>query len=367
MKFLCERDALLEALSNAGRAVSNRGNSVTALSGIRAELNGDQLTLTGTDLDLTISVQIEVMGEVDGVVVLPAKLTSDIVRALGEGRVEITVEDEEARIVSGPANFTILLLPPEGFPTQAHADTEPVTIPAKSFADAIKMVVRAASRDETRSVALNGVMLEAEANGLRLVATDSYRLAIADLPGFSLLGEQSQVIVPARALQELIRLTSASSDELEVHFEESFATFRLGTTEVITRLISADYPNYKGLIPTTNERSLKVDRDSFVESVRRVALMVQSTQTPIRISCDTGNVELRAVTPDRGEAREALEAEYEGEELLVAFNPEYLLDGLDAISGEQVQLSLIDNVRPAVLREAESDEFTYVLMPVRIS
>lgn len=366
MKFQCERDVLLEALSNAGRAVSNRGNSVTALSGIRAELHGDQLTLTGTDLDLTIAVQIEVMGELDGVVVLPAKLTSDIVRALGDGRVEVTVEDEEARIVSGPANFTILLLPPEGFPTQTRSASEPVTIAAKSFSESIKMVVRAASRDETRSVALNGVMMEAEADGLRLVATDSYRLAISDLPGVSLLSDESQIIVPARALQELIRLIAASTADLEIRFEDSAATFRLGTTEVTTRLISADYPNYKGLIPTANERKLKADNGSFVESVKRVALMVQSTSTPIRISCSSGMVELMAITPDRGEAREALDAEYEGDDLVVAFNPEYLLDGLDAIKGDQVELDLIDNVRPAVLREAGSDAFLYVLMPVRI-
>ena len=125
MKFRCEREVLQEALATAGRAVSNRGGTLTALTGIRAELVGDRLSLTGTDLDLTITVEVEVSGDGDGVVVLPAKLTSDIVRAFGEGRVEVTVGDEEAEIVSGAATFTVLLLAPEGFPVPKVSDVEP--------------------------------------------------------------------------------------------------------------------------------------------------------------------------------------------------------------------------------------------------
>ncbi|MBK5221417.1 MAG: DNA polymerase III subunit beta [Acidimicrobiia bacterium] len=367
MKFRCEREVLVEALATAGRAVSNRGGTLTALTGIRAELVGDRLTLTGTDLDLTISVELEVSGDGDGVVVLPAKLTSDIVRAFGEGKVEVTVGDEEAEIVSGAATFTVLLLAPEGFPVQKPSEAEAVNVPAKSFATAVKKVVRAASRDETRSVALTGVLMASEDGGLRLVATDSYRLALSDLPGVSLLEESAQVIVPARALSELVRLIGNSDDTVAVRLDQGTASFSLGAKQITTRLIEAEYPNYRGLIPASQPNRLTVGREALLEAVRRVALMVQSTPTPIRLVSTSEQLELMAITPDRGEAREGLDAQYEGEDLTVAFNPEYLLDGLDATQGDEVTLQTVDGLKPALLRSNDDEGFLYLLMPVRVS
>lgn len=366
MKFRCERDRLVEALGTAGRAVSTRGGTLTALTGIRAELVGDQLSLTGTDLELTITVEIEVDGEADGVVVLPAKLTAEIVRSLPDGAVQITVGDEEAEIISGSATFTVLLLAPEGFPQQHTAEADPVSVPTPELASAIRQVVRAASRDETRSVALTGVLLAAEAEGLRLVATDSYRLAMRDLPGLSLLGAEAQVIVPARALSELVRLLG-DSETVEVRLDDGTASFGVGTAQVTTRLIEAEYPNYRGLIPSNQPNRLTVGRDALLEAVRRVALMVQSTPTPIRLVSSADQLELLAITPDRGEAREAVPAKYEGEELTVAFNPEYLLAGIDATSGDEISIETVDGLKPALLRSSEDEGFLYLLMPVRVS
>jgi DNA polymerase-3 subunit beta len=366
VKFRCERDALVEALGTAGRAVSNRGGTLTALTGIRAELVGDRLTLTGTDLDLTISVELEVNGESDGVVVLPAKLTLEIVRALEAGAVSVTVGDEEAEIVAGSATFTVLLLAPEGFPQPKEAEAEPVSVPTAELARAVRQVVRAASRDETRSVALTGVLLAAESDGLRLVATDSYRLALRDLPGVSLLRGETQVIVPARALSELVRVLG-DSDTVDVRLDESTASFTVGRTRITTRLIEAEYPNYRGLIPQNQPNHLTVGRDSLLEAVRRVGLMVASTPTPIRLVTSGDQLELLAITPDRGEAREALSAKYEGEDLTVAFNPEYLMDGIEATTGDEISIETVDGLKPALLRSADDEGFLYLLMPVRVS
>ncbi|MDZ7677624.1 MAG: DNA polymerase III subunit beta [Acidimicrobiales bacterium] len=366
MKFRCERDALVEALGMAGRAVSTRGGTLTALTGIRAELTGDRLSLTGTDLELTITVDIEVNGEADGVVVLPAKLTLEIVRALEAGAVQVSVGDEEAEIVAGSATFSVLLLAPEGFPQQQSAEAEPVSVPTSEFAGAVRQVVRAASRDETRSVALTGVLLAAEADGLRLVATDSYRLALRDLPGLSLLTGETQVIVPARALSELVRLLG-DAETLEVRLDDNTASFTVGRAQVITRLIDAEYPNYRGLIPTSQPNELTVGHDALLEAVRRVGLMVQSTPTPIRLVSTSDQLELLAITPDRGEAREAMPAKYDGDDLTVAFNPEYLLDGIEATSGDEIKIQTVDGLKPALLRSNEDEGFLYLLMPVRVS
>jgi DNA polymerase-3 subunit beta len=348
--------------------VSNRGSTLTALTGIRAELVGDRLSLTGTDLDLTITVEIEVSGDGDGIVILPSKLTSDIVRALSEGKVEVSTGDEEAEIISGKATFSVLLLAPEGFPQQATSEAPPVSVPAKEFRAAVQQVVRAASRDETRSIALTGVLMAHEGGGVRLVATDSYRLALADLPGISLLEESAQVIVPARALQELVRLLSDDEDDtVDVRLDTSTATFALGGRTITTRLIEAEYPNYRGLIPSSQPNHLSVGKGVLVDAVKRVALMVQSTPTPIRLVSSAEQLELMAITPDRGEAREALDATYEGEELTVAFNPEYLLDGLEATTGDEITLQTVDGLKPALLRSADDEGFLYLLMPVRVS
>lgn len=366
MKFRCERDALVEALGRAGRAVSNRGGSLTALTGIRAELTGDRLSLTGTDLELTITVELQVDGDTDGVVVLPAKLTQEIIRAVEPGAVQISVGDEEAEIIAGSATFTVLLLAPEGFPVQKAAEAEPVSVPTAELISAIKQVVRAASRDETRSVALTGVLLAAEADGLRLVATDSYRLALRDLPGLSLLSDERQVVVPGRALSELVRVFG-DSETVDVCLDDNMASFRVDRAEVTTRLIEAEYPNYRGLIPANQPNHLTVSRSALLEAVRRVGLMVQSTPTPIRLISSGDQLELVAITPDRGEARESVAAKYEGEELTVAFNPEYLLDGIEATSGDEISIQTVDGLKPALLRSSEDEGFLYLLMPVRVS
>ena len=205
------------------------------LSGVRVELTGDSLRMTGTDLELTISVEVTVSGSADGVVVLPGRLASDIVRALPAGSVEIEVEGEEARISAGRSEFSLRVLPADEFPRLAEATGEPVSLASAELGLALSQVVRAASSDDARPI-LTGVLLAAEAGGLRLVATDSYRLAIRDLPGTNVLAEGQHVLIPSRALQELARVLSAS-DTLTVRLGEREASFEVGGTRLTTVLI----------------------------------------------------------------------------------------------------------------------------------
>jgi len=210
VKFRCERDVLVEALGTAGRAAAGRGTSLPVLSGVRVQLTGDQLRLTGTDLELTISVEVTVSGDGDGVVILPGRLASDIVRALPDGSVEVEVGDDEARITAGRSEFSLRVLPSDEFPRLTEATGEPVTLASAELATALSQVVRAASSDDARPI-LTGVLLAAEAGGLRLVATDSYRLAIRDLPGTTVLAEGQHVLVPSRASSFTRRTASRST------------------------------------------------------------------------------------------------------------------------------------------------------------
>lgn len=362
MKLRCERDDLVEALSTVGRAVANRGGALPVLSGVRMELTGDALHLTGSDLDLTVSVTVEVAGEDDGVAVMPAKIAADVVRSLEPGRVEITVEGDEAHIVAGRFSSSIRLLPADEFPLISPPAQDAVTLDAAELESALSQVVPAASSDDARPI-LTGVLMAAEGSGLRLVATDSYRLSVRDLEGSAVLEEGQSVLVPSRALRELVR--ALGDGDVTLRLGEREAVFEVGSTRVTTRLIEGEFPNYRGLIPSSYPNRMVVGREALGDAVRRVRLMAREA-TPVRLTMSGSGVELDAVTQDIGQASEAVDASFEGNELTVGFNPEFLLDGLDVAPGDEVVLETIDANKPAVLRATGRDDFLYLLMPVRI-
>jgi DNA polymerase-3 subunit beta len=334
------------------------------LSGIRAELKGGALQLTGSDSDLTIHVSVTVNGEEDGVTVLPGRLAGEIVRALPPGAVVVVVDDEEAHITSGRSEFAIRVLPAEEYPRLSEVTGDPLTLSAGELADALRQVVPAASSDDARPI-LTGVLLAAEAGGLRLVATDSYRLSVRDLPGTSVLAEGQHVLVPSRALEELGRMLPGV-ETVELRLGERDASFSVGETRLTTRLIEGEFPNYRGLIPASYPNQLTVGRDALLEAIRRVKLMAREA-TPVRLVMKTDGLELVAITQDVGQAHEEIDAKYEGAELTVAFNPEYLQKGVEVAPGDEIVISTLDALKPAVLRSTENEDFLYLLMPVRVS
>lgn len=363
MKFRCERDVLVEALSTVGRATSGRGGSLPVLAGAHVELVGDRLRLLGTDLELTISQVVEVNGEQDGVAVLPARLATDVVRALEPGAVTVEISDDAAEISSGRSQFSLRTIPAGDFPRPTEPEGEAVVLPAKELAQALRQVVPAASSDDSRPI-LTGVLLAAEGSGVRLVATDSYRLAVRDLPGANVLPEGQRVLLPSRALSELTRLLTGA-DELTLRLGERDASFEVGKARLTTRVIEGEFPNYRSLIPASHPNRLRVGRAEFLDAVRRVRLLARES-TPVRLVMKPDGLDLTAITQDVGEAHESIDASYEGAELTVAFNPEYLLDGLEVTPADEVTLDTLDARNPAVLR-GSSDDFLYLLMPVRVS
>lgn len=366
MRFRCDRDVLAEALGTTGRAVASRGGALPALSGVRAELTGNRLRLTGSDLDLTISATIDVNGEQDGVIVVPSKLASDVVRAVEDGAVELVADGEEARITRGTSEFSLRLIPKDEFPSLPdHSDLDAVTVDAATLVGALKQVIPAASADDSRPI-LTGVLLAAETDGLRLVATDSYRLAVCDLPGTELLGEGQQVLVPSRALAEVTRLLGDDTGELTIRLGERDASFEVGDAHITTRLIEGEFPNYQGLIPSGHANTLTIGREPLIEAVRRVKLMAREA-TPVRLVMKDGELELIATTQDVGEAHDTVDAKYEGEELTVAFNPDYLLSGAEVSEGDEITIETLDSLKPVLIRSESGRDFLYLLMPVRVS
>jgi DNA polymerase-3 subunit beta len=365
VKLRCERDLLVETLSTAGRATAGRGGALPVLSGLRLELTGDRLKVVGTDLDLTITVNALVSGLGDGVIVAPGRLVTDIVRALEPGVVSLEADDDDLRITSGRSQFSVRTHPAGDFPRLPAPSGETVTLPVDGLADALRQVVRAASSEDSRPI-LTGVLMAAEGEGLRLVSTDSYRLAVRDLAGVGVLAADQRVLVPSRALNELGRLLGGAGD-VALRLGQHDATFTTGDVAVTTRLIEGEFPNYRQLIPASYPNKLTVGKDDLLGAVRRVKLLARDPTTPVRIELRADGIRLTVATNDWGTAAEDVDAKYEGADMLVAFNPAYLIDGVEAISGDEVVLSTLDALKPATLTPTEGDDYLYLLMPVRVS
>ena len=368
MKFRCERDALVDRLSTSSRAVSSRGGALPVLTGIHLSANEDTLTITGSDLDLTVRSTVTVAVDTPGVAVLPARLTVDIIRSLDSGAVEIDISNDEARISSGRSQFAVRTLPADDFPKLPEPSGDAVSLSATDLAGGLRQVVMAASSDDARPI-LTGVLLSSEEGGLRLVATDSYRLAVRDLPNATVLNEGQKVLVPSRALGELIRVLG-DAETVTVRLGKHDVTFDVpsadGGVQVTTRLIEGEFPNYRQLIPSSYPNRLVVGREPLLEAVRRVKLMAREA-APLRVTQRADCLELMAVTQDVGQAHEEVDAKYDGEELTVAFNPDYLIAGVEAALGDEVVLETLDALKPAVLRSTDGGDFLYLLMPVRVS
>jgi DNA polymerase-3 subunit beta len=381
VKFRCERDSLVEVLTTAGRAVSSRTSTSMALGGVRIEAQGNHLAVVGTDLDLTVHVSTEAIGISDGVCVAPAKLLADIVRSLEPGAVTIEAEGDKIEIGAARSRFSLRTFPVDDFPTLPEPPQPATFLPAAGLASALRQVVRAASNDDARPL-LTGVLIAPEGSGVRLVATDSYRLAMRDIEGSDAFVDSSQILVPARALAELQRLsglgvsakeggTSSDGNEeapsIGLSIGEHDVTFTAGEVKVSTRLLDGSYPDYRQLIPAEYPNRLHVGKDSLLDALRRVRLLVRDNTTPVRLSMRPGGVDLTVVSQEVGDASETVDADFDGSELTIAFNPTYLIDGVEAVIGDEVLLETVDATKPATVRAAEETNFRYLLMPVRVS
>ncbi len=382
MKFRCERDSLVEVLTVAGRAVSSRTSVSMALGGVRIEVIGNRLAVLGTDLDLTIHVSTEAIGITDGVCVAPAKLLADIVRSLEPGAVTVESEGEKIEIGAARSRFSLRTFPVDDFPSLPEPAAPATVLPASNLAGALRQVVRAASGDDARPL-LTGVLIAPEGTGVRLVATDSYRLAMRDIEGSDALADGNQILVPARALAELQKLpvlgmtakdagTGKPDDDGDVpviglSVGEHDVTFTVGGVQVSTRLLDGSYPDYRQLIPAEYPNRLHVGKDSLLDALRRVRLLVRDNTTPVRLAMRPGGVDLTVVSQEVGDASETVDADFEGTDLTIAFNPTYLIDGVEAVSGDEVVLETVDATKPATVRAAEETNFRYLLMPVRVS
>jgi DNA polymerase-3 subunit beta len=365
MKFKSERDILVEALGAASRVVATR--LIGASSGVLLSLTGNQLIVTGTDLDITVRTSVDVIGIEDGSSVVPARLIVDAVRSLEAGAVTISSNDETVEISLGRAKFSLRTFSVMDYPKLPPITGSLTTIAAQDLIQGLNQVVRAAANDDARPL-LTGVLFTTENDALRLIATDSYRLAVRDVPGVQGIGGNHDLLVPARALQELQRAaaTLAPDAQIGVTLTDAEISFVVGTTSIASRLIDGNYPSVLQLIPASYPNQLRIAKDTLLTSLKRAKLLAKDSTSSVRLTMKERSVEIRTQSHDAGGVEDNVDADYNGEEITIAFNPSFLIDGIEAVPGDEVVLELSDSVRPAMVHGVEDTRFRYLLMPVRV-
>ncbi|HLV03795.1 DNA polymerase III subunit beta [uncultured Georgenia sp.] len=374
MKLRVERDVLAEAVAWTARSLPVRP-PVPVLAGVRLEATSDgTLTLSTFDYDVSARSTIPAAVEESGVVLVSGRLLADIAKALPAKPVDLSLDGSKVVLRCGASRFTLLTMPVEDYPALPQMPELSGTIDADVLTEAVNQVTIAASRDETLPL-LTGVRVEIEGEKLTLMATDRYRLAMRELswhpssPSFSAVA-----LVRARTLSDVAKsLTSAGSVDVALgNSSASLIGFAAGGRQTTSLLVEGDYPPVRRLFPEETTTHAVVATGPLIEAARRVALVAERN-TPIRLSFSEGQVVLEAGQGEDAQASEVLEATLVGEDIVTAFNPSYLLDGLGALTTDFVRMSFTHPSKPAVLTGQESlegestDDFRYLLMPIRFA
>jgi len=367
MKVTCGKEELAGKLGIVGRGVSTR-TSVHVLTGVKLEAAAGRLSLAATDMEISLRVEVDAEVEDEGTVVVPGRLLVDIVRLLPGSEVTIEHRPEEgvAHVTAGASAYTLHTYSAEDFPRLPEIDeTESFSVDRRAFLETISKVGRSASRDESRPV-LTGILVRFDDSKVVMAATDSYRLSVKETPLPAGPGRELEAIVPARALAELARIAQATQVEtLAIGIQENQILFSVDGTFLTARRIDGQFPNYRQLLPESFESVAEIDREEFLDVVRRTSLMAQR-KSPLRLRFADGELTVSAQTPDVGEARESLPIRYDGDPLEIGFNAEFLRDGLESVTDERLKVKLISPLRPSII-QGEGEDFLYLIMPIRLA
>ena len=363
IKVTCSRDDFAQKLAVVARAVSTRA-SVQILSGVLLRAEAGRLHLAATDMELSLRSSFEAQVADEGATVVPGRLLVDLVRLLPASDVIVEQRPEEGviHITSGSSTASLNTYAAEDFPRLPDLDAVGTfTVPRETLLETVARVLRSASRDESRPV-LTGILVRFEGGSLVMAATDSYRLSVKETPVSGDVPDL-EAIIPARALTELGRIAQ-SGDTVELGVHENQVVFAADDVWLTTRRIDGQFPNYRQLLPETFEHELTLPRAEFLDVVRRVGVLVQRT-SPIQLRFAEGELRVLARTQDVGEAQETLPVAFTGEPMEIGFNAEFLREGIESVSADDLRLRLISPLRPAVI-DGGPDDPTYLIMPIRL-
>ncbi len=364
MKFTITKNTFLKGLQQVQSAISQH-TTLPVLSNVLLKTGSQVLTLMATDLGVTIRSTVEAAVKKTGTSTFPARRLLSIVRELPEADVEVDVSDSHvAAIQCGASDYKIFGLPADEFPVLATFDeSRVIALKQETLREMMKKTVYAVSMDESRQI-LNGLLLSFKDQKLTIVATDGRRLALIEQEMEMPADIQADLIVPTKAVNELIKVLADAGD-VKLQWTSNLASFDMGDVLIVTKLIEGSFPNFRQVIPAQCEQRVALDREHLMAAIRRVALLTSDKNPSIKITVGKNNMQIVTVTPDVGEAHESLPIKYNGASITMAFNPEYLLDPLRALTCDEVAIELSDELSPAVVKC--DIPFLYVLMPLRVS
>lgn len=364
MKIQVSKEDLLAGIQIVQNVVSPK-MTLPILSNILLETQKENLSLVATDLDIGISCLVAT-GSVEeaGAVTVPAKRFADIIRELPEGDVSIVAKKNNVvTIECGTCQFKLMGLPKEEFPKLPEfKDKEAIKIEQAMLKKALNLTSFAVSHEETRYI-LNGMLCKIKDDTLNFVATDGRRLALAERKLSDAKNKDIQIIIPFKTIQELNR-NLKDEGELSLVLGANQVLFDLNGLLIISRLIEGEFPDYKQVIPPISENKIKVKRDLFFSGIRRAALLSTLDYQAIKLEVFKNKIVISKSTPDVGESREEIPAEYSGKELVIGFNPSYLIDALKNLEDETINFEVTEVDKPGVIR---SNGYVYIVLPMRLS
>ena len=374
MKFRVERDALADAVAWTAKSLPTRP-SVPVLAGVLLRVADQRLQVSGFDYEVSSQVTVDVQADADGAALVSGRLLAEITKSLRALPVELAAVGSHVELTCGSARFTLPTMPVEDYPTLPDMPATAGMVDATAFAAAVAQVAVAAGRDDTLPV-LTGVRLELEGSTLTMLATDRYRLAIRDVEWRPDADDASlAALVPARTLADTAKTLGPLGGTVTVALSrgglgEGMIGFAAGDRRTTSRLLDGEFPKVRALLPDTHNAQARVPVAALTEVVRRVALVAERA-TPVRLSFGDDGLVVEAGGTEDARASEAMDCEYVGEPMTIAFNHQYLLDGLAALDGPVAVLSFIEPKKPAVIAPAGEDgtiasSYRYLIMPVRI-
>jgi DNA polymerase-3 subunit beta len=385
VQIIVERDVFADAVAWTARALPARP-TVPVLAGMRLHAADDELTLSSFDYDVSALAKIPVDTQAPGSALVSGRLLAEISRSLPGRPVQISSEGGRAVLTCGSATFNLLTMPEDEYPALPEMPPAAGTVGSDAFATAVSQTAVAAGRDDTLP-SLTGVRIEIEGDTLTLISTDRYRLAVRELRWTPAKPELSAaVLVPAKALTDTARsLTTTAEVSIALALPgegggsgpaglnvggDGMIGFEAGGRRTTTRLLSGEFPRYKTLLPATVNSTAEVSTSLLAEAVRRVALVAERN-TAVRLSFTSGHLTLEAGTGDEAQADEVMEASFDGDDLTIAFNPNYLLDGLTAMDSDTTRIAFTEAGKPALLTGKPgpdgSPDYRYLLMPFRLN
>lgn len=365
MKILCSKDTLLSAVNVVQRAVSNK-NTQPILQGILMKADQQFLQFAATDLEMGIRCEAPAEVIKEGVAVVPAKIFTEIVRKLPDTTITLEERDKAITIFYYDSEITLNGYDPEEFPLLPDLpDPLSFTLPTVAFKNMIRQTIFACAAEENRPV-FSGTLLQIEGSQIRLVATDTHRLAycLADMPN---LDESSfNGIIPAKTLGEIYRLLRDEDEVLDIRFSDNQVVFQFGSIYLVSRLIEGVFPNYKQVIPQTCETKINLSVRNFLETVERASLLSRDKTGVNIVRIRVENDELKIdQTSEFGKISEQIGVEMEGKDVAIAFNAKFLIEALRVINSERITFELSGPFSPGVFRPLDDPNYIYLVLPVR--